>query len=267
MNVIVARLSIIVCVSLIAINLILTGQSSAKLDPKNIAGMWLFDEGTGNVVVDSSGNGNDGELMNGPQRVDGKFGSALAFDGKDDYVNVPHSPTLQITDTVSISVWVKRPRLELDLVLEKGGDWTTGECNYGMGLHSVFDNMFYFFFQGGWRGTPGVTDKNWHHYAIIATNGDENPSLYVDGVKKPVKSKDGAGTITLFPSFRDFHIGAQVEPQWKYYSANIIDEVAIFNAALIEDDIKNLMKGLSFVLAVSPSGKLATAWARVKKSN
>jgi len=40
-----------------------------------------------------------------------------------------------------------------------------------------------------------------------------------------------------------------------------VDEVLISNAALTEDEIRELMGGLA---AVEPTGKLATAWGRVK---
>jgi hypothetical protein len=46
----------------------------------------------------------------------------------------------------------------------------------------------------------------------------------------------------------------------------IIDEVALFNVVLTEDDIKTIMnKGLEGMTAVSPSGKLATTWADIKQ--
>ena len=44
-----------------------------------------------------------------------------------------------------------------------------------------------------------------------------------------------------------------------------IDEVAVWNRALTEDEIEQSMGDLA--AAVDPSGKLATTWARVKKSN
>ena len=45
----------------------------------------------------------------------------------------------------------------------------------------------------------------------------------------------------------------------------ILDEIAIFNIALTEDDIKTIMtEGLERTLAVSPAGKLSTTWASIK---
>lgn len=37
-------------------------------------GVWLFDEGKGNITEDLTGNGNNGTLMNDTEWVDGKFG-------------------------------------------------------------------------------------------------------------------------------------------------------------------------------------------------
>ena len=78
----------IVCVGLIAINLIFTGQNFAEIDPASIIGVWLFDEGKGDAAKDYSPNGNDGTLNEGPKWVDGQFEKALEFDGKDDYVQI-----------------------------------------------------------------------------------------------------------------------------------------------------------------------------------
>lgn len=53
------------------------------------------DEGSGNVVKDISGNGNDG-VVYGAMWVDGKFGKALSFDGKDEYIDCGNNASLDI---------------------------------------------------------------------------------------------------------------------------------------------------------------------------
>jgi hypothetical protein len=60
---------------------------------QGLVGYWSFDEGSGNIARDYSGNGNNGTLYNfnftaTSGWVDGKVGKALSFDGVDDYVNV-----------------------------------------------------------------------------------------------------------------------------------------------------------------------------------
>ena len=70
--------------SLIVLSLMFTGIGNAEFDLETVVGMWLFDDGKGNTAVDSSENGNDGELVNGPKWIkNGKFESALEFDGNE----------------------------------------------------------------------------------------------------------------------------------------------------------------------------------------
>jgi hypothetical protein len=92
-------------VSLVVVALMSAGQSQA-IDKPSFAGIWLFDEGSGDVVRDISGNGNDGKLQGNPEWADGRFGKALDFNGSTDYVDVPHSDSLSITGDITIVAWI-----------------------------------------------------------------------------------------------------------------------------------------------------------------
>ena len=70
-----------------------------------LVGWWKFDETSGTVAYDSSGNGNHGNLTNGPTWVSGKIGGALSFDGVDDSVLIPATSDLDL-QTLSIFAWV-----------------------------------------------------------------------------------------------------------------------------------------------------------------
>ena len=61
--------------SLVSVFLLIALPALAKIDPANIMGMWLFNEGKGGTATDSSKQGNDGEI-HGAKWVDGKFGKA-----------------------------------------------------------------------------------------------------------------------------------------------------------------------------------------------
>ena len=102
---VIATRTILVWMSLVMVGLFSVSVSYA-IDPAAIVGLWLFDEGAGDVATDSSGNGNDGVLINEPEWVDGKFGKALRFDGVDDYVDIPDSPSLSPTEQMSIVAWI-----------------------------------------------------------------------------------------------------------------------------------------------------------------
>ena len=67
--------------------------------------VWLFDEGKGNIVVDSTSNGHDGKIE-GAKWVKGRFGKALELDGTDDWVSVPHSKNLGFAAGQSFSMTV-----------------------------------------------------------------------------------------------------------------------------------------------------------------
>jgi hypothetical protein len=64
--------------------------SGTTLEPTgDLVAYWKFDEGAEATAYDSSGNNNNGTLINMDpftDWVDGKIGKALQFDGADDYV-------------------------------------------------------------------------------------------------------------------------------------------------------------------------------------
>jgi len=84
---------------------------------RGLVGCWLFNEGGGNIVYDLSGHGNHGTLGGGtasycPAWTVGEFGSALSFDGDDDYIEMFNTDTLLENKTAgTILVWVKNPGL------------------------------------------------------------------------------------------------------------------------------------------------------------
>lgn len=200
--------------------------------PPGIVAWWSGDQHALDLIGE-----NHGALYNGAGFVPGRSQEAFSFDGADDYLEVSDSPELRLTNAVSIEFWAKRQRLGVDLVLEKGGDWNVGEANYGVGLHNVNNNMFYFFFRGGWRGVRGVADLNWHHYAVVAEQGRNNPRFFIDGLERPVDYRDGSTWINLYPSTRPLHLGAQIDPRATYFGSLLLDEVAIHGRPLGEDEI------------------------------
>jgi hypothetical protein len=80
----------------------IVGNASAEL-----VAYWTFDEGSGNIVYDSSGNDNNGTI-NGAEWDTGKYGPALRFNGQDNYVEVPTSESLEITPNVTRSSHLRK---------------------------------------------------------------------------------------------------------------------------------------------------------------
>src|SRR5207249_519787 len=57
---------------------------------------YSFDEGSGTLALDSSGNKNRGAVTNATWTASGHSGNALSFDGTSDYVRVSNSATVNI---------------------------------------------------------------------------------------------------------------------------------------------------------------------------
>jgi hypothetical protein len=76
------------------------------------AGYWRLGERAGGTAADASGKGNNGTYVNGVALglagpLAGDPDRSAGFDGVNDYVNVPSSPTLAITGDLTIEAWVK----------------------------------------------------------------------------------------------------------------------------------------------------------------
>ncbi len=77
---------------------------------RGLVGLWLMNEGSGNVVQDLSGNGNTGTATSGVSWTGGPFGSVLNFPGAVDYVEIADSPILRPgTGDYTIGVWLEVP--------------------------------------------------------------------------------------------------------------------------------------------------------------
>ena len=251
----------VICIGFVAISLIFAGISDAKIDQESVAGVWLFNESSGDTATDSSENGNDGRFMGNPQRVDGKFDSkALEFDGDGDYVEVAHSPSLdEINDEITIVVWVKgSPQANYPRIMCK----RTGAVGLEIQVHPNVATIAIRIDTTGFVNqlkTMEILDGQWHHVAYVLDEG--NAKGYKDGIKA---TDSGYNHVDGFASQDNLLIGGTAP------FTGILDEFAIFNTALDEDDIADIMNdGLAEVLgigaAVSPSGKLTTTWAKLKK--
>jgi len=247
--------------ALFAIGMLAT-QSYAKIDPATIVGMWLFDEGNGDTAVDSSGNGNDGALE-GCKWVNGKFGKALEFNGASDYVDTGNDPS---TDTVgvkiwSISAWVKRAddASKMMVAIRR----TPGGYVLGVGILGAQANQIkmtkYAIVDIYLGDFPADTD--WHH--LVGVWHEKGQIAYVDGEVNG-EAADAANFSSA--SSGKLLIGGDTGDQG--YAAGTIDDVAVFNIALSEADVKEIMsKGLGMatgLVPVSPKGALTAAWGRIK---
>jgi hypothetical protein len=97
-------------------------QSAAKKGGNFGEGLvcwWKFDEGSGTMVSDSSGRGNDGGMGGGAVFTnDALLGSAVDFSDPNGFAMAPHSPSLEPV-TGTIEIWVKIDDLQNSDILRK----------------------------------------------------------------------------------------------------------------------------------------------------
>ncbi len=251
MKIVMANL-MLACVSLIVLSLIFIGISRAEFDLKDVAGMWLFDDGKGDTAADSSENGKDGELVNGPKWIkNGKFESALEFDGNESKGHVVVGD-LGLSGAVTLVLWANPSDAADDDRLISNISGPTNPA-----FTTRFQSGAVEIWSSAWKPViPDFDDNKWGHYAFVF-DGEGNVTGYYNG-------KEG-DTVADSYTFTDIGIGANFLDQWGQYFSGQFDEIAFFSIALTKDDIEVLVtKGLKSALAVYPAGKLATTWGNIK---
>ena len=253
MKIVMANL-MLACVSLIVLSLIFTSISRAEFDLKDVAGMWLFDDGKGDVATDSSENGKDGELVNGPKWIkNGQFGSALEFDGNESKGHVVVGD-LGLSGEVTLVLWANPSDAADDDRLISNISGPTNPA-----FTTRFQSGAVEVWSSAWKPViPDFDDNKWGHYAFVF-DGEGNVTGYYNG-------KEG-DTVADSYTFTEIGIGANFLDTWGQYFSGQFDEVAFFSVALTKDDIEVLVtKGLKSALAVYPAGKLTTTWGNIKAS-
>jgi len=210
-------------------------------DVQGIVGFWHFDEpqwtGATGEVRDETGM-NHGTAKNGATTTsDAKYGRAGYFDGEVDYVEVPDSDSLDITDEITIEAWVKSNTKCGFFVKKYGGK------GYVFGHNS--NNEKYFFLvvddagdnhscasniniqYGKWTHVVGVFKA--YSYQQIYVNG--NLDTHVNATWN--LRSDSAD---LLIGFKDWMIGCAGLFNGK------IDELRIYNRALSPTEIQILSK-------------------------
>ena len=196
---------------------------------------YSFDEGSGNIVNDLSGNGNTGTLSNTTWTSSAKYGDALVFNGISSLVTIPNSSSLDLTNGMTIEAWVNPSIANTSWadVVYKGADNyyleassnPTGVPGGGATIGSNDETTL---------GTTALGINTWSYLAL--TYDGTTLRLYVNGVQ--VSSITQSGLITT--STNPLQIGGDTLHTNQYFQGTI-DEVRVYDVALNETQIQSDM--------------------------
>jgi hypothetical protein len=219
-----------------------------------------LDEGEGEIAIDASGKGHDGEI-HGAEWTDGKLGKALEFAGNaTSYVIVPDEDVMagvSDTDEFTMQAWfMLLSHADYDGIVSISSAAGAGFCAYRI-MVNPGSLPFYDCGQHVDRTVGGFSfelDK-WYHYSM--TYDGSEATIYVDG-EKVGGGTEGIELIETFPLFL-----AVGESQGVHHTNGVIDEVAVYKRALTQDEVRQTMES-GVALSVELGRKMAASWGLIK---
>ena len=221
---------------------VFTGAKAQVNLSQGLAAYYPF---TGNAN-DISGNNNNPSFNNATLTAD-RFGnpnSAYHFDGVDNYMQIPNSPSLNFGTSMSICVWVRVTGFYTgtcynDMLVGKLiADYQTG--NYSLRF-SDYDN--------GCLAAASTTDETFsaepdgvHNsvivqpnqwYSVVSTSDGTTSKVYVNCQlvsSTPI-------TATTYSNTNDLFLGRLDDPTFPYWLNGDLDEVRLYNRAINQDEV------------------------------
>jgi len=197
---------------------------------------FAMDDRSGVLCVDRSIKRNNGTI-NGASWIAGRRGSALSFDGTDDYVEVTKTSSLSPTSAITVTGWINNARNDvIEIIVTGDGVITDTYWSWTIFLRAVASSI---------TARVTVAGTTYNLSTLIGTNTWRFFSLTFDG--STIKFYLDAGTpITqtavgaLGTSDYPIRIGAQASTRYQYLG--VVDEVRIYNRALSAAEIKRIFE-------------------------
>jgi WD40 repeat protein/tetratricopeptide (TPR) repeat protein len=220
-----------------------------------LVGWWKFDETSGSIAHDSSGNGFNATVYLGGEAAiwepNGGFDSKgnAKFTAKQ-YVLIPNAVWGQIGEKLSITFWVNQ-----DAEHPPGNDWPgPWGCAQTPGLSWPQPNWLQL---RAYVPTPegaidigndgemvwwSAGDANnyagrWNHYVFIKDVDAHTLTLYHNGVKVDERF----GQMGPMPDVNNFFVGGRTYPNADWYGK--IDDVRIYSYALSQAEVAAIYRG------------------------
>ena len=218
----------------------------------NPSALYRFNETSGTVAADASGNGQSAQYVNGPalgQPGVVAGGTAVSLNGVNQYIAVPDAPLGAYGSPLSFETWFNAPAGAGGTILGQtaaggvpGGSIPPG---YVPVVHLGTDgrlrsSLFWHGSAGARLASPAgqsYNDGNWHHVAVTYVAGVE--TLYIDGAQVAQQTISQAGYATDY----DYFIGVGQTSLWEagnggwHFFRGRLDEAVFFQRALTPTEV------------------------------
>ena len=207
-----------------------SADRTVTVDNKGLISAFGFDEPSGATVTDEARD-HDGTISGATRTTSGRFGSALSFDGSNDWVTVPNDADFNLTSGLTLEAWVYPTAL--------GTTWRTvimkeraSALAYALYANNNTSDPTARVFTTSDLATSGTTQlplNTWSH--LTMTWASSTLRLYVNGTQ--VSTRAAAGSLTTGTG--PLRIGGNsFSSQW--FSGRI-DELRVYRRALSASEI------------------------------
>lgn len=227
-----------------SVNLGVQSSTAPSLSSKLVA-HWKFDEGSGSISHDSSGNNKNGTLAIGSSsptwNTNGHSNKALNFDGNDSITlanEIVSTSSIRVNG-ITYSAWIKPNNIigTQKIVGQKPGSGYSDLASGGLDISSgkarmiaYDDNIAYKYATGNTTLIP----NQWYLITGIYNPLDKKIKIYVNG-----KFDGGETSITTFNRLasNNYNLIGSHNFTSSFFNG-LIDEVKIYNTALTDEEIK-----------------------------
>ncbi len=212
---------------------------------------WRFDEATGNVSPDYSGNGHTGTIV-GAARANGQTGGGLSFDGVNDYVFASEAQSGGTTGAGldmgtrdwTVTAWIRTTSSGM-VVTKMGFVGGSNPDGWGMSvsangtlgavIHKSGGGIVNIFSGDG----AAVNDGQWHHVAVVF-NRTGSMTRYVDGVRSGTQYSLSTLTGQTINNSLQVRIGARDQLGDEIFFQGLVDDARVYALALTSQEIAAL---------------------------
>lgn len=225
-------------VSLSSGRAVVTSFYAGNFIGNGLIGWWKFNETSGTVAYDSSGNAKNGTVNNGIW-AGGKFSNALSFNGATTHVLLPAS-SLYDVQALTISAWTNAATYNQNaLIFEKT---TNGSYNT---QYSCFISGNYIYFRTYnasavgddlYAGSPPF-GPSWNN--IVCMYDGVKKYIYLNGIERA--SANYSQTLATNPA--GIAAMGAVPIAAGYFYNGLMDDVRLYNRALSSSEIQQIYAG------------------------